>query len=97
MVGVSEGIIEEELDVRHVAQLQISTHFPPDHAPGALQPLVHLFPSLVLTDQTVVDARVPEIAGQFYVDNGDPTDPRIFHDALDRPGNLLAQLTAHSV
>ena len=58
MLGVSEGIIEEELDVRHVAQLQISTHFPPDHAPGALQPLVHLFPSLVLTDQTVVDAAV---------------------------------------
>lgn len=97
MVGVSEGIIEEELDVRHVAQLQISTHFPSDHAPGALQPLVHLFPSLVLTDQTVVDARVPEIAGQFHVDNRDPADPRIFHDVPDRPGNLLAQLTAHSV
>ena len=97
MLGVSEGIIEEELDVRHVAQLQISTHFPPDHAPGALQPRVHLFPLPVLANQTVVDARVPEIAGQFHVGNGHPTDPRIFHDALNRPGNLLAQLTAHSV
>jgi hypothetical protein len=58
---------------------------------------VHLFPSLILADQTVVDARVPEIAGQFHVDNGHSTDSRIFHDALDRPGYFLAQLTAHSV
>jgi len=97
MLGVSEGIIEEELDVRHVAQLQVSTHFPPDHAPGALQPLAHLFPSLALTDHTVVDARVPEIVGQFHFGNGHPLGPRIFHDALDRPGNLFAQLTAHSL
>jgi hypothetical protein len=89
MLGVPEGIIEEEIDVRHVAQLQISPHFPSDQAPGALQSLLRVRPSLVLTDHTVVDARVPEIARQLHIRNGHPTNPRIFHDALDRPGDFF--------
>lgn len=90
MLGVSDGTIEEELDVRHVAQLQISPHFPPDNARGALQPLLRLCPSLVLTDHTVVDACVPEITRQLHIRNGHAKNPRIFHDALDRPGDLFA-------
>lgn len=90
MLGVSERIIEKELDVRHVSQLQISTHFPPDHASGALQALLRLCPSRILTDHTVVHARVPEIARYFHVRHGHPTDPRILNGALDGPGDLVA-------
>ena len=85
MLGVSKRIIKEELHVRHVAQPQILPHFPSDQAPGALQPLLRVRPSLALTDHTVIDACVPEVTRQSHIRNGHAKNPRVFHDALDRP------------
>ena len=96
MLRMSEGIIEEELDIRYEPQLQIATQFPSDHAPGTLQTLAHLFLSLALTDHTEVDTCVPKIVGEFHLGKGNPADPRVFHDTLDGPGNLFSYLTAHS-
>jgi len=96
MLGVPERIIEEELDVRYVAQLQMPSYFPFDHPPGASQAFKHHLLSLTITDHAVVNTGVPEIVRQFHFGEGNSLDTRIFHDAKNRPGNLTAEQTAHS-
>jgi hypothetical protein len=95
--GVSKRFIEKELHVRHVTQLQMSTDFPLDHAPCAQQALTHLFLSLTVAHHTVVNTGMPEIAGQFHARKGNPTDPRILYNAVNRPGNFVAQHSADSL
>ena len=85
MLSMSEGIIEEEFDIRHVAQLQIAPYFPPDQPPGTLQTLSYFFLSLALTDYAVVNARIPKVVGQLHLGKSNTLDPRVFHDTLNGP------------
>lgn len=97
MLGVSERIIEEECYLRHEAQLQMSSDFPPDDTACAQQALTDLLLPLSVTDHTVVDTGVSEITGQLDVGKGDPTNSRILHDALDHPADFVTQQPADSL
>jgi len=97
LFGVSKRFIEEELHVRYVTQLQMPTDFPLDHAPRAQQALPYLFLPLTVTDHTVIYTGMPEIAGQLHAGKGNPTDPRILYDAVNRPGDFVAQHSADSL
>lgn len=97
MLRVPKRIIEEELHLRHVAQLDMTTDLPLDHAPCAPQAFTNLLLSLAVTDHTVVNPGVPEIAGQTHMGKGDATDPGIPHHAVNRTGDFVEQQATDSL